>query len=120
MKKHESAEGCGCAEQRHHGQEGGHCGCERPRDSHGPSCTCGCHENEPCTCGCHSPKHQGGCTCSCHDHDEQACHCGGRHVFRRRFITREERIARLQAYLDALRQEAQAVEEHIAAIRAEA
>jgi len=33
--------------------------------------------------------------------------------FRRRFATREERIAELERYLDALRAEAQAVEEHI-------
>lgn len=33
--------------------------------------------------------------------------------FRRRFISREERIERLQQYLDALRREARAVEEAI-------
>jgi hypothetical protein len=38
--------------------------------------------------------------------------------FRRRFSTCEERIARLQAYLQDLRAEAQAVEEHIQAMKA--
>ena len=37
--------------------------------------------------------------------------------FRRRFATRDERIARLEAYLSELRSEAQAVEEQIAELR---
>ena len=37
--------------------------------------------------------------------------------FRRRFATREERIARLGTYLGELRSEAQAVEEHIAELK---
>lgn len=38
--------------------------------------------------------------------------------FRRRFSTREERIARLEEYLEGLRAEAKAVEERIAEIKA--
>ena len=38
--------------------------------------------------------------------------------FRRRFATRDERIARLGTYLSELRSEAQAVEEQIAALEA--
>ena len=38
--------------------------------------------------------------------------------FRRRFATRDERIARLGTYLGELRAEAQAVEEHIAELEA--
>ena len=38
--------------------------------------------------------------------------------FRRRFATRDERIARLSTYLSELRSEAQAVEEHIAELKA--
>ena len=38
--------------------------------------------------------------------------------FRRRFSTREERIARLEDYLSELRLEAQAVEERLAELRA--
>ena len=37
--------------------------------------------------------------------------------FRRRFATRDERIARLGTYLGELRSEAQAVEEHVAELR---
>ena len=37
--------------------------------------------------------------------------------FRRRFATRDERIARLGTYLGELRSEAQAVEEHIAELK---
>jgi len=36
---------------------------------------------------------------------------------RRRFLTREERITRLEAYLQELQAEAQAVQEHIAELR---
>lgn len=38
--------------------------------------------------------------------------------FGRRFLTREERIARLEEYLKALQTEAKAVEEHIAELKA--
>lgn len=38
--------------------------------------------------------------------------------FRRRFATRDERIARLGTYLSELRSEAKAVEEHIAELKA--
>jgi hypothetical protein len=38
--------------------------------------------------------------------------------FRRRFATRDERIARLGTYLSELQSEAQAVEEHIAELKA--
>jgi len=41
-------------------------------------------------------------------------------VFRRRFISREERIAQLERYLEALRQEMKAVEEHLADLKAKA
>ena len=37
--------------------------------------------------------------------------------FRRHFSTREERIARLEGYLNDLRLEAQAVEEHLTELR---
>jgi hypothetical protein len=37
--------------------------------------------------------------------------------FRRRFATRDERIARLETYLGELRAEAEAVEEHIAELK---
>ena len=37
--------------------------------------------------------------------------------FRRRFATRDERIARLETYLGDLRSEARAVEEHIAELK---
>ncbi|MFC2030586.1 hypothetical protein ACFLWA_07660 [Chloroflexota bacterium] len=38
--------------------------------------------------------------------------------FRRRFATRDERIAHLETYLGELRTEAEAVEEHIAELKA--
>ena len=56
-----------------------------------------------------------------HEQHGRECHCGcggEGHGFHRRFATREERIAGLQEYLEDLRAEAQAVEEHIAELKA--
>ena len=56
-----------------------------------------------------------------HGHQGSECRCGCAgegHGFRRRFATREERIAQLQEYLEELHAEAQAVEEHIAELQA--
>ncbi len=80
----------------HAGQEG--CGRHGARHEHraGPDaarCGCGCHEH-----GRHGAGHG------------QGCHTGG---FRRMFVTRQERIAWLQQYLEALEAEAQAVRERI-------
>lgn len=96
-----------CGHGEHHRHQG--CGCET--DS---------HEQERCACGCgerdtfHHRHHQSG-SCGCAPH-------GGpwerESAFRRRFATREERLAWLEQYLGALRAEAQAVEERIAEIGA--
>ena len=69
-----------------------HCG---SRDHHGSSCGCGCGTR----------GHHGG-----------SCGCGG-HSFRRRFVTKEEKIAQLEEYLDSLQKETQAVQEHIAKLQ---
>ena len=58
--------------------------------AHGASCA----PNIPCACGC------------------------GSHTWRR-FQTREETVGRLERYLEDLQTEAQAVEERIAALRAD-
>ncbi len=47
------------------------------------------------------------------------CGCGGRERFGRRFMTKEERIAELEEYLENLQKEAQAVQEHIAKLQKE-
>jgi hypothetical protein len=54
-------------------------------------------------------------SCGCGGSDE----CGGPSHFRRRFWTKEEKIARLEQYLADLREEAKAVEERIAAMNGE-
>lgn len=56
-------------------------------------------------CGCGWSHHGGSCGCG----------CGG--GFGRHFLTKEERVARLQEYLESLQKEAQAVEEHIATLK---
>jgi len=60
---------------------------------------CDCQSDEEC-----------GCTCDC------GCggHAGG---FERRYQTKAEKIAELEAYLGELKTEVQAVEEHLADLR---
>jgi hypothetical protein len=60
---------------------------------------CNCQSEEGCSCGC-------GCECCGHD--------GG---FERRFQTKAEKVAELEAYLSELKTEVQAVEEHLADLR---
>jgi hypothetical protein len=62
---------------------------------------CDCQSDQECSCGCDSS-----CKCSCHT---------GR--FERRYQTKAEQIAELEAYLDELKTEVQAVEEHLADLR---
>ena len=58
-------------------------------------------------CGCESECECGAdCQCSCHDRQ-----------FERRYQTKAEQIAELEAYLGELKLELQAVEEHLADLR---
>jgi hypothetical protein len=58
------------------------------------------------------------------DHYQGSGHCccqpGGfqEGLFRRRFSTRKERITQLEEYLNELKEEAKAVEEHLARMKA--
>ena len=61
---------------------------------------CGCQSDQGCRCGC-----DGGSSCECGGH---AGH------FERRYQTKDEQIAELEAYLHELKTEVQAVEEHLA------
>lgn len=58
-------------------------------------------------CGCEEGQERG-CSCECHGH--------GTH-FERRYQTKAEQIAELEAYLSELKTEVQAVEEHLADLR---
>jgi hypothetical protein len=60
---------------------------------------CDCHSDQDCDCG-------GDCCCGDN---------GGR--FERRYMTRAEQIAELEAYLGELKTEVQAVEEHLEDLR---
>ncbi len=60
---------------------------------------CGCNEGQECSCGC-------GCE-----------HCGSGKHFERRYQTKSEQIAKLESYLNDLKLEVQAVEEHLADLR---
>ncbi|MHC1781436.1 MAG: hypothetical protein AB9891_01515 [Anaerolineaceae bacterium] len=60
---------------------------------------CDCHSGQECNCGG---------DCDCGDN-------GGR--FERRYMTRAEQIAELEAYLRELKTEVQAVEEHLEDLR---
>ena len=75
-----------------------------------------CHgEHQPnheCDCGGH------GHACGCgEDHGECECGCHSGHHFGRRFQTKAEQIAELEAYLTDLKAEVQAVEERLADLR---
>lgn len=61
-------------------------------------------------CG-HASHHGHGCCC-------EPVHCCAGEAARRRFPTREERLAQLEAYLKDLQDEAKAVEEHLAEMKA--
>jgi hypothetical protein len=75
------------------------CQCDHPT---GHYCECGGH-GHACSCG----EGHGECECGCH---------GGHHL-ERRFETKAEQIAELEAYLADLKTEVQAVEEHLADLR---
>jgi hypothetical protein len=58
-------------------------------------------------CGC-------GCDCECGNTCDCNCHKGH---FERRYQTKAEKMAELEAYLSELKLEVQAVEEHLADLR---
>ena len=93
-----------CREEHHN-----ECGCQggRHQEHHGHhECDCDCHEGRDCECDCHTSE----CACECE------CHGSGHHSgihFQRHFVTRAERIAELERYLQDLQNEAKAVEEQI-------
>jgi len=64
---------------------------------------CDCQSDQGCSCGC-----DGSCGCECGGH--------ARH-FERRYQTKAEQIAELETYLEELKTEVQAVEEHLADLR---
>jgi hypothetical protein len=73
-------------------------------------------------CQCDHPNHQPDCECegegpACSCGGECECGCHGGHHFERRFQTKAEQIAELEAYLADLKTEVQAVEEHLADLR---
>ena len=68
-------------------------------------------EHEMCECG------GGACECGGHEDCDCECDCGCHGGFHRRFKTKAEQIAELEAYLAELKLEVQAVEEHLADLR---
>jgi len=113
---------CDCGQRHHH--EGG-------RGCHGEKARCGC--NDECACeqetgSCRCSGEAASCNCGHgkgehHSHGHHACHSHSREHgrgFRRRFISRDERIAGLEAYLSELRAEAEAGTAYLKDIHAEA
>ena len=103
--KHHHGE-CDCHGGRHgeHHEENG-CDCHRHAEH---ECNCGCHEGE---CDKHQDRRES--ECGCHEGSESM-----ETHFERRFVTRAERIAQMEAYLKDLQTEAKAVEERIAEMKA--
>jgi len=75
---------------------------------------CECQSDQNCGCGGHHGGGEGGCGCG-ESHAGGECGCGG-HAFERRYQTKAEQKAELEEYLNALKAEVQAVEEHLAAL----
>lgn len=70
------------------------------------------HPDHECECDCRQGRHghRG------HGHHHDGCQCGC-HSFERRFQTKAEQVAELEAYLSDLKAEVQAVEERLADLR---
>jgi len=60
--------------------------------------------NDECGCGMHHGKNENPCGCGMHGHE---------HSYRRRFLTKAEKIERLKNYAEQLREELKAVEEKL-------
>ena len=61
--------------------------------------------------------HGGGCCCGCGCHHGGEMHHGHGELMQRRFISKEEVIAKLDEYLKQLQAEARGVEEHLERLR---
>jgi hypothetical protein len=74
-------------------------------------------------CGCgHKGHHKSGhhgCSCGCGGHHGCSCGCDEHSRFGPNFWTKDEKIAWLEKRLDDLREQVKAVEERIAALKAE-
>jgi predicted transcriptional regulator len=64
---------------------------------------------EECGCSAHHEEEAEFCGCGCHGESH------GHH--KRRFLTKEEKIERLQKYAEELQKEVAAVQEHIKELR---
>ncbi|MCJ7425468.1 hypothetical protein MUP01_14565 [Candidatus Bathyarchaeota archaeon] len=60
--------------------------------------------DEDCGCGGHHRRHEDHCGCGMH---------GEGHDYRRRFLTKAEKMEKLKSYADELKNELKAVEEKI-------
>lgn len=77
------------------------------------------HGGASCCCGEPMAHHYSDC---CHSgpighHESDCCEMGFGTGFHRRFVSREEKIARLEGYLANLQAEARAVEEKLTKLR---
>ncbi len=77
--------------------------------------TCEC-KHEHCDCG-EECRCECGCCCGHECHCNCGCDCCGGHHFHRRYQTKAEQIAELEAYLAELKLEVQAVEERLADLK---
>jgi hypothetical protein len=64
--------------------------------------------NDECGCGMHHERHESPCGCGMHGHEQG---------YRRRFLTKAEKIERLKSYAEELRKELKAVEEKLKEIQ---
>jgi hypothetical protein len=60
--------------------------------------------NDECGCAMHHGRHDNYCGCGMHEHEQG---------YRRRFLTKAEKMEKLKSYADELKNELKAVEEKI-------
>jgi hypothetical protein len=62
---------------------------------------------------CEGHHHEDQCSCGCHSE----CDCEADAGFERQFLTKAEQVEELEEYLEELKLEIQAVEEHLADLK---
>ncbi len=79
--------------------------------------TCGCKEGSGG--GRRWGHHEGACGCGCGCHHWERCCCGAHFHTGPAFWTRDERVAWLESRLEELQEQSRAIQERIAALKAE-
>jgi hypothetical protein len=116
---------CGCGRHHGHGEETEHnCGHGEHESHHSRREEGGMHHEGGCGCSCHQEggRHHGGgqdFNCGCHQNKGIYAGHGFGRFGQRRFISKEEIVARLEEYLKQLQAEVKGVEERLVELKKE-